>query len=303
MTFSVTVLGSGSALPTLNRNPSAHLLNANERLFLIDCAEGTQVQLRKSRVHLQRIKAIFITHLHGDHFYGLIGLLTTFHLLGRREELHLYGPDMLEDIINLQLKASRTTLIYPVIFHVLTGDVPVTILENDFMTVESFPLVHSVPTWGFLFREKRQLRRIRKEIVDGLNVPVEEFLPIKQGKDFTDTDGIVHPNASITADPPKPKSYAYCTDTVYDEKIVPWIQGADLLYHETTFMEDMAQMAKDKLHATAREAAVIAQKAGVHKLLIGHFSARYDDLGPLLAEAKAVFPETFLAEEGLTFKV
>ena len=263
MTFSLTVLGSNSAIPTLTRNPSAHLLNANERLLLIDCAEGTQLQIRRFHIKFQRIKHIFISHLHGDHFYGLIGLLTSMHLLGRKDELHLYGDPLLKDIIDLQLQASLTTLIYPLIFHLLTPDRYDLLYEDEKVTVHSFPLVHSVPTCGFIFREKKPARN-------------------------SNTDA---------------RSYAYCSDTAYSESIITYIQNCHLLYHEATFMQNMAKNAMEKMHSTTIEAATIARKANVKRLLIGHFSARYDDLQPLLEEAKTIFSETILAEDGITIQI
>jgi ribonuclease Z len=262
MTFSVTILGSNSAIPTLQRNPSAHLLNANERLFLIDCAEGTQLQLRKYRVHFQRIRHIFISHLHGDHFYGLIGFLTTLHLLGRSDEMHIYSPPGLEEIIAIQLQASETQLIFPVFFHPIVSTELQTIFEDERVLVQSFPLWHSVPTSGFVFREKIRVRKINH-----------------------------------------PRSYAYCSDTAYDERIIPWIREVDLLYHEATFLHNMAGTSREKLHTTCREAAIIALKAQVKKLLIGHFSARYETLEPLLEEARKTFEEAYLAEDGLTIAI
>ena len=258
MTFSVTILGSNSAIPTLQRNPSAHLLNANERLFLIDCAEGTQLQLRRYKIHFQRIKHVLISHLHGDHFYGLIGFLTSLHLLGRKDELHLYANRQLQQIIDLQLSASLTTLTYPLIFHPLQSESKELIIDTERLKVYTFPLVHSVPTNGFLFIEQH-----------------------------ASTVRIRHP-----------RSYAYCSDTAYSEDIIPCIQGVDLLYHEATFLHEMAVSAHEKMHSTALEAATIAEKAGVKSLLIGHFSARYDELQPLLDEARSVFPLTELAEDG-----
>jgi ribonuclease Z len=263
MTFSLTVLGSNSAIPTLTRNPSAHLLNVNERLFLIDCAEGTQLQIRRYHVKFQRIRHILITHLHGDHFYGLIGLLTSFHLLGRKDELHLYGHPLLKEIIDLQLAASASILNYPLLFHPLRFNSYDLIYEDDKVTVHSFPLIHSVPTCGFIFHEKKPQR------------------------------------GSLEG----PRSFAYCSDTAYSELLLPYIHGCSLLYHETTFMQNMARNAQDKMHSTTIEAATIALKAQVKKLMIGHFSARYDDLEPLLEEARTIFSETILAEDGLTVQI
>lgn len=258
MTFSLTILGSSSAIPTLTRNPSAHLLTVNERCFLIDCGEGTQLQLRKFHIHFQRINRIFISHLHGDHYFGLIGLLNTLHLLGRKDELHLYGPPSLKEIIDIQLESSLTLLNYPLFFHIVSDSGYNLIHEDESITIHSFPLLHSVPTCGFIFREKKQQ-------------------PIH--------------------------SYAYCSDTAYTETIIPYITGCDLLYHEATFMQDMTSNAHNKFHSTTIEAATIAQKAKVKKLLIGHFSARYEDLEPLVIEARTIFPETYLAGDGEIFKL
>ncbi len=263
MTFSLTVLGSNSAIPTLIRNPSAHLLNANERLFLIDCAEGTQIQLRKYHIRFQRIRHIMISHLHGDHFYGLIGLLTSFHLLGRKDELHLYGLPLLKQIIDLQLEASDTTLNYPLIFHDLNSEGVHQIYEDDHFEVHSFPLVHSVPTCGFLFREKK---------------PERNYLS-------------------------GARSFAYCSDSMYAESTIGYVKEVTLLYHETTFMQAMADNARQKFHTTTIEAANIAMKANVKKLMIGHFSARYEDITPLLEETKTVFPNTIAAVDGLKIDI
>ena len=262
MTFSLTVLGSNAAIPANNRNLSAHLLNANERFFLIDCGQGTQFQLRKYHISYNRIKHVFISHLHGDHFFGLIGLLNSMHLLGRMEELHLYAPAMLNDIISIQLGASMTILNFPVIFHLLRFDQPDLLFEDGRLIVHSFPLHHTVPTCGFIFREKNPPRKV-----------------------------------------PVARSYAYCSDTGYHEEIIPWISGVGLLYHEATFMQDKAASAADKLHSTAAQAASIAAKAHVKKLLIGHFSARYEDIEPLLAEARVIFKETYPAEEGIVVNI
>ncbi len=262
MNFTLTVLGSNAAIPANNRNLSAHLLNANERFFLIDCGEGTQFQLRRYHISFQRIKQVFISHLHGDHFFGLIGLLNSMHLLGRKEELHLYAPAMLEEIINLQLEVSQTTLNYSLVFHPLQMDQYDLVLEQERISVHSFPLRHSIPTCGFVFREKNPPRKV-----------------------------------------PEARSYAYCSDTGYSESIIPFIQEVGLLYHEATFMQALADAAAGKLHSTAMEAATIAAKARVKKLIVGHFSARYEDVGPLLAEARAVFPETYPAEEGIILNI
>lgn len=303
MEFKVTILGSNSAIPTIKRNPTAQLLNHNERLFLIDCAEGTQLQLRRNKIRMQRINNIFISHLHGDHFFGLIGLISSMHLLGRIKDLHIYGPKQLEDILNLQLEASQTELRYQMIFHEINPDSNYVIYEDEKLEISTIPLNHRIPTSGFLFKEKKSKRRLRKPIIKTLNIPVEEFLKIKNGEDFIDENGKVYKNEEITTDPLEPRSYAYCSDTSYFEPIIPLIKGADLLYHETTFMQDKAEAAAEKFHSTTVEAATIAKKAEVKKLLIGHYSTRYDNLEDLLTETKEVFPNSEVAIDGITFQV
>jgi ribonuclease Z len=301
--FTLTILGSSSATPTSDRNPTAQLLAHGEKLFLIDCGEGTQVSLRRMHIHFQRIKHIFISHLHGDHFYGLIGLISSMHLLGRTKPLFIYGPPILKEILDLQLKASLTTLLYPLEFRETQADKPEVIFEDNLISVSSFPMLHRIPTTGFLFREKPYERKIRRDVIELLKIPVHLIPKIKAGADYIAEDGTVHANASVTIDPPAPRTYAFCSDTAYFEDILPAIKGADLLYHETTFMNNREANAADKFHSTTGQAATIAMKAGVKKLLIGHYSARYDNLQPLLEEARAVFPDTELAEDGMIFEV
>jgi ribonuclease Z len=303
MDFTVTILGSGAAIPTTERNPTAQVVEVRNNLLLLDCGEGTQMQLRKSGVRIQKINHIFISHLHGDHYFGLIGFINTLHLLGRSQELHLYGIQPLEDLIKMQLDLSRTTLLYPLIFHAINPEISSVILDHNQFTVTTIPLNHRVPTCGFLVTEKPEKRRIRKDFLKMARVPMGFFDRIKDGEDYTDENGHVHHNHLITHDPPKVKSYAYCTDTAYYEPIIPVIKGCTLLYHEATFMEDKAADASAKFHSTAKEAATIALKAGVNKLLIGHFSARYSDVDGLLQEARSIFPETILAQDGLKIEV
>lgn len=298
--FTVTILGSGAAIPLPDRNPTAHLVNVRNRMILLDCGEGTQMQLRQYAAHPQKISHIFISHLHGDHYYGLIGLINTFHLLGRKTELHLYSVPALKEIIDLQLEQSNTILVYPLIFHPIETEKSRIIFDDDQISVQTIPLLHRIPTCGFLIREKPEQRKISKEFVKNVRVPISEFDRIKNGADFTDDDGTVYPNHLITEDPLPVRSYAYCTDTAYHEKIIPVIKGCDLLYHEATFAQDKQADARAKFHSTAREAAMIAAKAGVKKLLIGHYSARYKELDVLLNEAREIFPETYLAQDGLS---
>jgi ribonuclease Z len=303
MNFSVTILGSGAAIPTPDRNPTAHLIEVRNQLLLLDCGEGTQMQLRKSGVKIQKLSHILISHLHGDHYFGLIGLVNTLHLLGRTQELHLYGISPLKQLIDLQLELSRTTLAYPLIFHPFETEKPAIILDDAQYTVTTIPLDHRVPTCGFLIKEKPEKRKIRKDFIKNVKVPFQYFERIKDGEDYTDEQGNIYLNHLITDDPPPVRSYAYCTDTAYHEPIIPIIKNCDLLYHEATFMEDKAADAHAKFHSTAREAATIAKKAGVKKLVIGHFSARYKEVESLLGEAREVFPETILAEDGITIQV
>lgn len=301
--FNLTILGSSSATPTSERNPTAQLLNHGEKLFLIDCGEGTQVALRRMHIHFQRIKHIFISHLHGDHFYGLIGLISSMHLLGRTKTLHIYGPPKLKEILDLQLEASMTTLIYSLEFHPTQAEKQEVIFEDEQLIISSFPMLHRIPTTGYLFQEKAYERKLRKDVMEWLKVPVHLIPRLRAGEDYLAPDGKTHLNSAITIDPPTPRSYAFCSDTAYFEDIIDVIKGATLLYHETTFMNNREVNAAEKFHSTTGQAATIAHKAGVKKLLIGHYSARYDDLQPLLDEACAVFPETMLAVEGSIFEI
>ncbi len=301
--FSLTILGCSSATPTSDRNPTSQLLSHGDKLFLLDCGEGTQVSLRRLHIHFQRIRHIFISHLHGDHFYGLIGLISSMHLLGRTKPLHVYGPPVLKEILNLQLQASLTTLLYPLEFHSTQADEPGVIYEDEHISVTSFPMLHRIPTTGFLFREKPYERKIRKDVLEMLKIPVHLIAKIKQGENYVAPDGTVYPNQDLTMESPTPRCYAFCSDTAYFEDIIPVIQGADLLYHETTFMNDRLANATEKYHSTTGQAATIALKAGVKRLLIGHYSARYDDLQPLLVEARKLFPEAELAVDGCVFEI
>ncbi len=301
--FNLTILGCSSATPTSERNPTAQLLGHGEKLFLIDCGEGTQVSLRRMHIHFQRIRHIFISHLHGDHFYGLIGLISSMHLLGRTKSLHIYGPPMLKEILDMQLLASQTTLLYPLEFHPTQAEKPEMIFEDQNISISSFPMLHRIPTTGFLFQEKPYERKIRKDVIELLKIPVHLIPKLRSGEDYMAPDGTVHPNNIITIDPPSPRSYAFCSDTAYFEDIIPIVKGASLLYHETTFMNDRAANAADKFHSTTGQAATIAVRAGVEKLLIGHYSARYDNLLPLLDEAREVFPKAELAVDGCVFEI
>lgn len=299
--FELTILGCGSATPTSTRNPTAQLLNIAQRFFLIDCAEATQIQLRKYKIKFQKINHIFISHLHGDHYLGLMGLLSSMHLLGRTNEIHLYCPAELQEIIEVQLKHSQTYLRYPLVFHhhrYIANDV---LFEDNKVEVRSIVLNHRIPCCGFLFIEKPVLPNISVEVLKEYRIPVEQIQHIKNGADYVTANGTVIPNSKLTIPPHSPRSYAFCSDTCYDENILPTINKVNLLYHEATFMDNMKERARETYHSTTLQAATIAQKAEVKQLIIGHYSARYKEVEPLLAEAKTIFDNTLLAEEGKTF--
>jgi len=303
MSFKLTVLGCSSATPTLYRHSSAQVLNVNERLFLIDCGECAQIQMRKFKVKFQRIDHIFISHLHGDHYLGLIGLLFTLHLLGRKKELHIYSDPDLKSVIDLQLEISKTTLLYPLEFHAIDSTKSSVIFQDEVISVKTIPLDHRIPTVGFVFSEMQKERKLKKEVIATMDIPQEEFEKIKQGADFIDKKGKKFKNSELTTDAPAPVQYAYCSDTGYTESYLPLINNVDLLYHEATFMHDKVKNAREKFHCTTIDAATIAKKANVKQLMIGHYSARYDDLQPLLDEAKTVFENTILAEEGMMYNI
>ncbi|MBN4066160.1 ribonuclease Z [Candidatus Amoebophilus asiaticus] len=270
---------------------------------MIDCGEATQIQLKRFKIRFNRIKHIFISHLHGDHYLGLLGLISSMHLEGRSNELHIYGSPGLEEIINLQLKYSETTLKYPLIFHPLQAETSELILDNTNLIVYSVPLDHRIPCNGFLFQEKERKRKILREKIEQYAVPVTYMEALKNGDDYKEENGRIIPNEELTTDAPTPRAFAYCSDTAYEEKIIPLIKGVDLLYHETTFMHDLVERAKETYHSTTIQAGTIANKAGVKKLIIGHFSARYGSLQPLLEETKSVFPNTILAIEGESYQI
>lgn len=303
MKFEVTILGSSSATPIFNRNPSAQALNINERLYLIDCGEGTQQQMLRFDIKPSRIDHIFISHLHGDHYLGLVGLLSSMHLNGRAKGLKLYCPAELKEIIELQLKYSETVLQYPIEYIFTNAGRPEVILENQDIIVETIPLNHRIPCTGFLFRQKKRLRKIIKEKIEDLDIPVAYYSAIKKGADYTEPNGTVHKNSDITIDPEAPKTYAYCSDTLFNESYFKQISNADLLYHESTFMNNMLERAQSTYHTTALQAGEVALRTNAKKLLIGHFSARYKTLNELLEETQSVFPDTELAIEGKTFVI
>jgi len=301
--FELTILGSSSATPTVNRNTTAQLLNVAERFFLIDCGEATQIQLRKYKIRFQRINHIFISHLHGDHYLGLMGLLSSFHLLGRINPIHIYSPSGLKEIIAIQMNFSGTNLCFETVWHELDTENPKIIFEDKILTVETIILNHRVPCCGFIFREKEREFSINKEQVIFYGVPLTQMVNVKSGQDAVLNDGTIIKNALITRGKQKARSYAFCSDTRFDDRVIQGVKGVDLLYHEATFMHDLLERAKQTYHTTALEAGRVARLAKVWKLIIGHFSARYVDLNPLLAEAKTEFESTFLGEDGAIFNI
>ena len=299
--FDVTTLGTGAALPARGRYPTAQLLNIHESLYLVDCGEGTQERLRSAGINLQRIGHIFISHLHGDHYLGLMGLISSMHLMGRQSELHVYAAAELKEVLDLQMRVSGTYLRFSLQFHPITAESGIEILQNAHVSVSTLALKHRIPCVGFVFRETPRPRLLLPERVD--EIPHYERTSIKEGADLQLPDGSVIPNAQLTEDPVPPRSYAYCSDTAYEPALIPFLTGVDLLYHEATFTTSLAARAKETMHSTAAQAAQMAREAGVGQLLIGHFSSRYKSVEPLLKEAVQIFPNTLLSYEGGTFPV
>ena len=299
----LTILGCHSATPRWDANPTSQVLEVKGNLFLIDCAEGTQVQLRKLKVKFSRIRHVFISHLHGDHFYGLIGLISTFRLLGREAELHIHGPKGIKEAITLQLKLSNSWTNYPLFFHELESKSSELIYEDEKVTVHTVPLDHRIYTNGFLFKEKPGERKLNILAATQYKIDMSYYSKLKQGFDHTMEDGTVIPNSELTNDPEPSKSYAYCSDTGYSPKIAPLIEGVDVLYHESTFLEHHQHLAEKTRHSTAKEAAAIAQKARAGKLILGHYSSRYSDNEEFRKEALEVFDKVELAEDGKVFEI
>jgi ribonuclease Z len=299
----LTILGSSSALPASGRFPSAHVLNAHERLFLIDCGEGTQMQLRKTKIRFGKINHIFISHLHGDHIFGLYGLLSTFSLMGRKNPIHLYAPENYENILKSHLSDFDIILSFEIDFIPLSGGDPVRILDDKYITVTSFPLQHRIPTFGFLFREKLTERNIIKECIDKFRIPTVRIPAIKKGEDFITPDGTIIKNEDITLPPSKPLSYAYCSDTKYFKRLASFVKEVNLLYHEATFDKSKDDLAEITGHSTTIDAAKTAINANAETLIIGHFSARYKDISLLVDEARSLFPATFPAIDGKSYEI
>ena len=301
--FRVHILGCGSALPTLHHNASAQVVEIRGKLFLVDCGEGTQVQLRRSRLRFTKISAVFITHLHGDHCFGLIGMLSTFGLLGRTARLAIYAPAALEDMLKQQMQMFCHDFDYEVDFHPVDTKLQQIVYEDRSLTVETIPLEHRMPCCGYLFREKPSLPHIRRDMIDFYQIPTSQINNIKAGADWTTPDGEVVRNERLVEPAAPARSYAYCSDTRYIPTLHQRIRNVSTLYHESTYGEDNLLMAQKYYHSTARQAALVAREAGVGQLLLGHYSSRYEDEQVLLREAQNVFENTHLTDENAVFDV
>ncbi len=301
--FRVYILGCGSALPTLKHMPTSQVVELRDKQFMIDCGEGTQIQLRRSHIHFNRLHAVFISHLHGDHCFGLIGMISTFGLLGRTAPLHVYAPQELEVLLQAQMELFCKGLEFEVVFHAVDTTVMQVIYEDRSLTVSSIPLNHRVACCGFLFREKATLPHIRRDMIDYLEIPVSQINNIKNGAGWVKENGDVVPHEELVTPADPARSYAFCSDTKYMPRLAEMVKGVDLLYHESTYCNEQADRAKLYYHSTAEQAAMVAKAAGAGRLLLGHYSARYEDEQVMLNEARAVFPETYLTAENDVFEL
>lgn len=301
--FEVTVLGCGSALPTVKHNGSGMVVNIREKYFLVDCAEGTQVELRRNRIHLNRLFTVFISHLHGDHCFGLMGLISTLGLLGRTAPLHVYGPQDIDTLFQPLIDYHCNGMTYEVVFHPIDTHQNICIYEDRSLQVFSIPLKHRIRCCGYYFKEKELSRHILKDAIEKYAIPISQINNVKAGLDFVMPNGDVIKNELITTPPTPARSFAYCSDTVFRPEIAEMMKGVDLLYHEATFAESEKQLCSKVYHSTAKQAAEIARLAGAKRLMLGHYSSRYDDESILLKEASEVFENTILAKEGLVVTV
>lgn len=301
--FRVHILGCGSALPTLRHFASSQVVEMRGKLFMVDCGEGTQMQLRRSRIRFTKISAVFISHLHGDHCFGLIGMLSTFGLLGRTAKLDVYGPAPLGDVMWQQMKIFCHDFDYEVVFHDVDTRQQQVVYEDRSLTVETVPLEHRMPCCGYLFREKPTLPHIRRDVLDAYHIPVSQINNIKAGADWVSEDGERVSNSLLVEPADPPRSYAYCSDTRYIPNLASRIKGVSVLYHESTYTEEYVALAEKYMHSTAQQAAMVARDAEAGKLVLGHYSSRCEDEKILLDEAKQIFPDSMLANEGLTIDV
>ena len=297
--FAVTILGNNSAVPAFDRHPTSQVVTLNGTNYLVDCGEGTQIQLIRYKIRRSKISHIFISHLHGDHYFGLVGLINTLGLLSRQQDLHVFGPAQLREIIELQLKVADTTLPYRLFLHTITG--PGILVDDDSITIRCFRTNHRVECFGFSFEEKKAPRRLLPEKAIEMGIPAIFFERLTEGEDYRRKDGTIVDNESVTEAAPPGKRYAFCADTKYDESLIPHIRDFDMVYHETTYLDNLRERAEERFHATSKQAATLAQKAGVKRLLIGHFSSKYDTLEEFETEAREIFPATDLALEGVAY--
>lgn len=303
MAFSVLILGSGSALPTINSNQTAQLVTLDDNLlFLVDCGEGTQTELRKNKVKMQKIDDVFISHLHGDHYFGLVGLLSTMNLLGRKKTLTIHCPEGLKEIVDIQLNRGKYQLSFPINYNPVTASGQL-LLDHPRIQVTSLSLKHRIPCYGFLFREKEKLRKLKVSAMAEYRIPVYARKGITEGADFLTEEGELVSNQKITEDPPSPQTYAYCSDTAFHQELIDQLSSIDLLYHEATFLDREKERAKKTYHSTAKDAARVANLSGAKKLLMGHFSNRYKKKDGFLQEARTIFKESYVAEEGKVYLV
>ncbi|MFN5296582.1 MAG: ribonuclease Z [Flavobacteriales bacterium] len=303
MIFEVTILGCGAAAPTGKHNPSAQVLNIHDKLFLVDCGEGTQMQMRKFKIKMQRIHEVFISHMHGDHYLGLMGFISSMHLLGRKAKLTVYGPQELKAIIEMQLKASQTFLEYPLEIIEVSTDVKQCIYDDKSLRVWSFPLKHRIDTCGYLFEEKERKPKITKESIARYDLQPSQIIQLKNGNPVELVNGQSLAPEEVCEEPEPPKSYAYCSDTAFSEKVIDMVTGCTTLYHESTFLESESERAKATFHSTAKQAATVAQRSGAKRLILGHFSSRYANDEDFKKEAETVFKTVTLANEGSVFTI
>lgn len=301
--FKVHILGCGSALPTLQHNASSQIVELREKLFMIDCGEGTQIQLRRSRIHFSKIIAVFISHLHGDHCFGLPGMISTFGMTGRTAPLHIYAPAAFEPILEQTLSFFCQGLEFKVVFHAVDTTQNKVVYEDRSLTVETIPLQHRIDCCGYLFREKPILPHIRRDMIDFYNIPISQINNIKAGADWVTAEGEVVANSRLTTPAEPARSYAYCSDTRYIKTLHELVKGVSTLYHESTYSAEDAERARLYWHSTSQDAAKVARDASVGKLLLGHFSARYNNESQLLDEAKEIFPNSYLTREGAIFDI
>jgi ribonuclease Z len=299
--FAVTILGNNSAVPAFDRHPTSQVVTYDGNNYLVDCGEGTQIQMINYKIRRGKISHVFISHLHGDHYFGLVGLITSFSLLGHQQELHVFGPAPLKEIIDLQLRVADTNLCYPL--HIHTISEPGMLMDTPKISVKCFRTNHRIETYGFVFTEKKRLRKLNPQKAIEYEIPVSFYERLKDGEDYTGKDGTVVKNELVTMAGEAGKIYAYCADTRYDESLLPHIHGADLVYHETTYLDNLRERAESRFHSTSKQAALMAKKAGAKKLLIGHFSSKYATLEEFESEAREVFPDTELAVEGVVYQV